>query len=463
VFSPLLLAIIVGACCWLWYTLKPLMIIQHEESVLSEQVPIQPAHQSLAPAAPLLGTTHSQQLPETPLPPVYEGQLDSVQQESHEIQAAQPVPKEGSTNRGPGEHPYVLIRLLDKVSMEVQTADGSVRMSVPIPENALRTHLLARIAWLRGDRVGREKVLESVFGHGKDDEDASPVKLTTSFDSHRKFIRADLRTTIAKLNEEVGYEAIPPTLDIFANFQRNWWLAETCRVVDLDAVEAFYSVIDQAESTGQLATSIPEHVRDACESLIAAYPGDFMESLLRDHAEDFDPWTQSWARVPFTHYRDKLLRALWYAATYEMQSGQALGDQPDEEDLLRQNQHFDRAARHYRTCAMRACSSRFDTKVTFSRAGRGHGERVTMSERALRRCLMLYGTMGNTQMVDRVYSEYSKLMMRVSADAWRPEAETLADLEAARSRTSAYRLPAQVTPSVGSRTDDSSLQAAEHS
>jgi hypothetical protein len=414
--------------------------------------------------------------PETPLPVVFEGdgvhsgkqQEDAVQQELQQTSQAEhsrPVQQQGAIARGPGEHPSIVIHLLGTVKMEVQTADGTVRVPVILPENGLRTHMLAYIAWLRGERIGREKVLEHVFGHGRDDEDASPAKLSSAFDSHRKLLRADVRAAIAKLNEQIGFEAVPSALDPFANFNKQWWLAEVCRVVDLDAVESFHETILQAEQDGKLANSIPEYVRDACESLKAAYPGDFMAKLLKAHPEDFDPWSQNWARVPFTHYRDYFLEALWYLAGHEMQLGQAFGSQPDEEALLQQSQHYDRAARHYRAYSMRACSSRFDLKVTFSRSGRGeHGERIVMSERALRRCLMLYGTMGNTQMVDRAYNEYSKLMRRVSADAWEPSPETLADLEAALSRTSAFRLSTQAASSKTiQESDTSSLQSATHS
>jgi hypothetical protein len=476
VFSPVILATIVGACCWLWFTIKPYIPTTKSQTALPAQSMTPLQHREDLQSStdqPLLSPVYA---PQTPLPVVYEEseeqssrlQEDVPQEESRqnsEVEHNQPVLQPAATTRGPGELPYIVIHLLGTVSMEVQTADGSARTSVPIPESALRTHLLAYIASLRGDRIGREKVLEHVFGHGRDDEDASPAKLTAAFDSHRKLLRTDLRAAITKLNEQVGFEAVPPTLDLLANFQKNWWLAETCRVVDLDAVESCHDIILQAEQAGKLASSIPSYVADACESLIAAYPGDFMARLLKEHPEDFDPWSQNWARVPFTRYRDYLLEALWYLAGHEMQLGQALGSQPDEVALLQQNQHYDRAARYYRTYAMRACSSRFDLKVTFSRTERGeHGERVVMSERALRRCLMLYGTIGNTQMVDRVFNEYSKLLQRVSADAWRPNPETQADLEAARSRTSAFRLSTQVASAkVTQESDSSSLESATHS
>jgi hypothetical protein len=68
-----------------------------------------------------------------------------------------------------------------------------------------------------------------------------------------------------------------------------------------------------------------------------------------------------------------------------------------------------------RTYAMRACDSRFDLKVTFGGSGMAHGERVEMSEGALRRCITLYGILSSTNMVNQVYSAYYKLMKTISA------------------------------------------------
>jgi len=83
-----------------------------------------------------------------------------------------------------------------------------------------------------------------------------------------------------------------------------------------------------------------------------------------------------------------------------------------------------------------------------------------MSERALRRCIMLYGAMGSTHMVDKVYSAYYKHIRRFSSDMWEPDPDTVKDLEAARSRTSAFRLQAQIMPS---ESLPAKLEAAERS
>ena len=320
---------------------------------------------------------------------------------------------------------------------------------VPLSLNAKRVQLLAYIAWLRGETVNRDRLLEQIFGHGRSDEEATREKLGEAFDSHKKLIRWDLREAISKLNEEAGKEVMPPDLDIFAHRQRLYRLSEVCRVVDLQAIEAQHQVIEQARKEGLLVESVPEQIKQACERLLAAYPGDFLEELITDYLDDFEPWVSSWARKPYTLYRDYYLQALWYAAEYELRTGQQLTGDPGaegEEKRRQQRKHWNRAAQLYRTYAMSACSNRFDTKVTFGGPGRESGERVVMSERALRRSLVLYGATGATHLVDQVYTAYYKHMRSLSAKSWEPSKETLKDLESAKEQTSAYRFPRQVTP-----------------
>ncbi len=73
-------------------------------------------------------------------------------------------------------------------------------------------------------------------------------------------------------------------------------------------------------------------------------------------------------------------------------------------------------------------------------------ERVVMSERALRRCLVLYGASGQTHLVDQVSHAYTRQMRGISGKVWKPSAETLSDLEAAKRQTGAYRFPKQAFP-----------------
>jgi hypothetical protein len=178
---------------------------------------------------------------------------------------------------------------------------------------------------------------------------------------------------------------------------------------------------------------------EACEQLIANYPGDFLESLITKFPGEFRSWQghSSWARKPYTHYRDCYLDALWYAAEYEWRMGQRYGNG-------KQQEYFGRAAQRYETYATYACTSRFDYKASFGAHGE-YGERVGMSERALRRCMVLLGAMGKTDRINQVWSDYLSKMRSASDGRWQPSRETLADMQAAQARTNAYRFAAQIT------------------
>jgi len=345
------------------------------------------------------------------------------------------------------ERPYeVTITLLKKVGMRIETAQGISR-DVPLPLNAKRVQLLAYIAWLCGQPVNRDRMLEQVFGHGKDDEDATREKLGEAFDSHKKLLRNDLRETIRVVNEEIGVILIPPDLDIMTHKGRLWSLAEICHVADVEVLEACHKIIELARKDGLLVDQVPDYVKEACDQLIATYAGDFLEELVTDYLDEFEPWAGSWARKPYTLYRDYYLQAVWYAAEYEVRQGQQFADEridaEGEANRKEQRKHWGQAAQLYRTYAM-SCNSRFDMKVTFGGGGREPGERVVMSERALRRCLVLYGSIGATYQVDQVYAAYNKQMRSISAKAWEPSSETLADLRSAKSQTNAYRFSPQV-------------------
>jgi hypothetical protein len=66
--------------------------------------------------------------------------------------------------------------------------------------SAKRAQLLAYLAWLRGEQVSREKLLEDVFDPDFPDEEAPPKRLGEAFDSHRKFLGKDVREAITHLN-----------------------------------------------------------------------------------------------------------------------------------------------------------------------------------------------------------------------------------------------------------------------
>jgi hypothetical protein len=481
VCSPLLLAAIAGAMCWLWYTVKayfrqerPPERVQSPASRLASSLP---EHGSAVPSF----TQHPGQgrgppLPTTPLPPVLSQAPASVEKGNQQNTSQEDEPT-GSQDEaleksldehdegGPGSSTstsaaielgadaaqppvYVTITVLKALGM-VLHAPGGKRYRVPLRLNAKEVQLVAYLAWLHGQTISLDKLREHIFGYGRADEDATPKKLQDALDSAKKEIRRQIRQATVQVNQEVGYDAIPPDLDIFAIRNKRYGLSEVCRVSDLSLIEAQHQIIQQAFDEGLLVDSIPDAVKEACDRLRKTYTGDFLADLLQESPEEVGPWV----RKPFTLYKDYYLQAVLYAAEYEMRAGQQLADErlsseseTAEARQQAQRAHYSRAAQLYRTYAMRACDSRVDLKVTFGGSGRAHGERVDMSERTLRRCITLYGILGSTHMVNQVYSAYYKQMKTISAKAWEPSKETLQDLQGAQAQTNAYRFPTKVMP-----------------
>ncbi len=361
---------------------------------------------------------------------------------------SQPVALGSEQNAAHG--PLISLRLLKDISMMINIPGGG-HVVVPLTANSKRVQLLAYIAWRRGELIDRDKILEHVFGWGLSDEEATEDKLSERFESHKKLLRKKIREiVIEQINKPAGREVIDPDLDPFMSDSGFWGLSALCRVEDIEAVETNYTVISLARKDGKLVDDIPDYVKASCEQLIATYQGDFLESLIKKYPSDFRAWQghSSWVRKPYTHYRDCYLDALWLAAEYEWHMGQRSSmngnAEMDEGNQRKQQEYFGRAAQKYQSYAMYACNSKFDTKVTFGAHG-VFGERIGMSERALRRCVVLLGASGKTDLVNQVWSAYCTQMKSISDQRWQPSKETLADVQAASSQTSAYRFAAQVS------------------
>lgn len=344
--------------------------------------------------------------------------------------------------------PLISIRLLKDVSMVMNVPGRSGRLVVPLSSNAKRVQLLAYIAWRRGELIDRDKILEHVFGWGLSDEDATEEKLSERFESHKKLLRKKIReVVIEQINKPMGRQVIDPdALDPFMSDSGFWGLSNICRVEDIETVETEHKIIILARKDGKLVDEIPDYVMEACERLIASYTGDFLETVIKKYPSEFRAWQgkSSWVKRPYTLYRDYYLDALWYAAEYEWCMGQRYGTSNlGEGDLRKQQEHFGRAAQKYQSYAMYACNSKFDAKATFGAHGE-YGERVGMSERALRRCVVLLGAIGRTDLINQVWSAYVAQMKSASDHRWQPSKETQADVQAAREQTNAYRFAAQV-------------------
>jgi len=335
------------------------------------------------------------------------------------------------------------ITLLKNVSLELYVP-GGINRDVPLPSNSKTIQLLAAIAWMRGAMIQRDVLIEAIWGQDRTDKKATSERLRWLFESARKALRAATRQAVEQLNSEWGKVLLDSKIDIFECRNQMWRLSPCCKVIDLEAVEEQNRIIMEAKKRGELTNSVPDYVKDACESLILAYSGDFLATLLKHHPLDVKAQANAWVREPITYYRDCYLRAIWYAAEYELQAGQHCIEKHPVDDIEskhNQGKCWGRAGELYGMYALHACNNRLDMKIIFKQlSNRGDGERVVMSERALRRCIMLYSKLGNPHLVDEVFSAYFDQMKNVSDGNWEPSEETLREAQAARRQAAAYRL-----------------------
>jgi len=344
---------------------------------------------------------------------------------------------------------YISITLLGKVVMALHITDEITR-DVPIDINPKTIQLMAYLAWQRGKKIKRDQLIQMIWGRGRTNEDdiveEDEGKMGEAFEAAKKSLRRVIRKAIKKWNDERGeilLDPDDPKLDIFEHRYQLWWLSPLCRVIDLDAVEEQHRIIMEAKMRGALVNTVPEHIKDACDALIVAYNGDFLESLIRLNPLDLKTWASAWVREPITYYRDCYLQAVWYAAEYERQVGQHFADErlaDDVESRRKQRECWARAVELYRLYTMYACNNRLDEKVFFQMPGRGNGDRVTWSERALCECIQLCGKLGDPYLLDEVYNAYYDLMKIVSDENWEPSEETHRKVLAASSLAATYRL-----------------------
>jgi hypothetical protein len=337
---------------------------------------------------------------------------------------------------------HIHITLLGRVTMTIHIPDGSV-LAVPLDLNPRTIQLLAHIGWKLGTPVKRNKLIEDIWGIEGTGEEEAEKRQGWAFDDARKALRAAILEVVKGWNNERGkiwLDPKDPKLDIFCHKRQLWWLSLSSKVVDLEAVEGQYQIIMQAKKQGMLANSVPEYVKVACDALIAAYTGDFLEEPIRCHPPDLRTWANAWVREPITYYRDCYLQAVWYAAEYEVQAGQRIMERAasDMESRLRQRECWARAAELYRMYAMYACNNKYDAKVYFGLT-RGSGERVVWSERALRNCIMLCAKLGDLYLIHEIYNAYYDQMRNISDENWEPSDDTLRAAQAARERAAAYR------------------------
>ncbi len=311
---------------------------------------------------------------------------------------------------------------LREVKVMLHLPDGS-SWPVPISPNAKRVQLLAYLAWQRGQPIYRRMIEQHVFRHGLPKEHATHKHLQDMFGAHTRLLRRDIREAITKAHTEKGEPLLSPELDPFTNTHGGYWeLSALWFPTDLEVVQSYAQFIDDARGQGRLTSVIPDEVKSACDALIAAYPGDFLQEMIFTYPEEFHPLKTSWVCEPHTFYRDCYLKALWYAGEYERQHWQSRTKE--------QWEHAEQAIHYYWQYALSACQSPVDTKLVFAQPELS--ERVLMSERALRRCLVLYQAGGQRGAFEMCYQEYCELMEHLSQRQWQPDRETFQVVQSAR-------------------------------
>src|SRR6266567_1650191 len=159
-----------------------------------------------------------------------------------------------------------VIKLLKNVSLELHVS-GGINRDVPLHLNSKTIQLLAAIAWMRGAMIQRDVLIEAIWGQDRTDEKATSEKLRWLFESARKALRAATRKAVEQLNSEWGKVLLDPKIDIFECRNQMWRLSPCCMVIDLEAVEEQNRIIMEAQKRGELTNSVPDYVKDACESL----------------------------------------------------------------------------------------------------------------------------------------------------------------------------------------------------
>ncbi|GCE15047.1 hypothetical protein [Tengunoibacter tsumagoiensis] len=338
----------------------------------------------------------------------------------------------------------VTLTLLKHIRCWVCADDGtSIEVKLRRGENAIRLIQLAYIAWKQGASVDRDKMLTYVLARGKRRE-MNTDQLGEVFDAAKRYLRQDLDRAIKELAKN-GHQ-VTTDVDFFSNEPGFYWLHPSCRVIDLEKIDDLYHAIQIARKEGvldeKLNGTIPEWVIEACQNLIGAYPGDFLQSFLEKFPEEFG----AWVKEPVTLYRDKYLDALLIMANYESALGKSFLD-PNlsvEQNEEHRRHHIGRAAQLFHDYAMYAVNTRWDQKLKFAyRAGKD-GERVVRAARAMRRCVVELGKLGNPDMIDQVYLAFKERMATLSEGNWKPDRDTESDVIEAKRTTSAYRFSSQI-------------------
>ncbi len=332
----------------------------------------------------------------------------------------------------------VCIYLLKEITVEVQSAEGTKR-SVQLKRKRrddgkyTERELLAYLASRRGEPIAREKLLEAIFGYGLSDDKYSMTNLTGQFNKCTQFLRQDIN----KVATELGI----PSLTIISSARDEWrLLTEECQVIDLEEVERQYKRIEGVSREDCLKPD----VQTACQTLIDAYSGDFLETSIEDIVrEGGDNWVDNWMRQPYTQYRTKFFQALWYRAEFWRIRGDLSSDTSEREQTLQRNWYelaaklYERYALHVATDYTNESAMLFDLEIK---------ERISLGERALRAGLDMYAATKNTQAGDTLYLSFARRMETLTQGQWKPRNDTIEAWKKMKEQTKSHRFAPRVTP-----------------
>lgn len=389
--------------------------------------PQPPEEDHAALLAPLVQVASAQ---DAPVPEIVQEQGTSLWDVAAEERDARHTRK--GTGQEPEQRTPLTLCLLKEVKAFLRAEDGTSK-EIPLRggEKGVRLMVLSYIAWRRGEQaVDRDKLLTHVLSRGKYRE-MNTEQLGEVFDAAKKNLRQDLRRAMQEMRAS-GHQ-MRDDIDWFRTTSSEpgfYWLHPCCSVADLDRIDAFSRSIERMRKEGVLEKEgvLSEAVLDACHALVAAYPGNFLQSLTEKYPDECG----SWVREPVTLFRDRYLEALLLLAKHESLLGKGEGDGD--------RQHRAKAAQRFWEYAQFALNSRWDSKTRFAyRAGKD-GERIVQAERALRRCVVELGVLGNPDHIDQCYLTFKERMRILSEGHWQPHADTESVVAEAKVRgTSAYR------------------------
>lgn len=321
------------------------------------------------------------------------GNASTIRNEEQEVE----LDKKDQTEAGPT---IIEISLLKTIRMHLFLPHLQKRY--PLDAEALSVKaqcLIAYLAWHQMELVSLSDIRTHVFA------DIQAKQRHDAFCVAKRDIRRCLRSAIADANNDLGKQAIPHDLDLFALAKnRRYSLAACCQVTDL-------SFLEQQQRA----------IKNACDAIVATYAGNFIEDQLAGEPP-------SWAQKPLAHYQKLYLLALTYVGAYEREKG---------ERTTEATQRYVRYA---------SAGDLFVRGAMAVVCGKYSGVSLSSSEQLLRQAMECYREIGATYQALSAYEAYEQQVLLVSAGTWTPHPETtkmMTTLLKQENKTHLYPFPSE--------------------